>query len=457
MIGFVAAVAVASSQTFWFLHPTGDAVAMDGLCLVGPPAADGEYTVLRRLSRAPVAVAWAETSAWVLPASDAERPSLLAVRAEWDVGLDTWVTRPAEGFARLPPVPAEHAIGMLLGSRAGPTVVLKGGGGVYSLRGGRWHSRPSPPLESSETVLLAAASDEEVLLCVGDGGPSALLRSGDPDGGWTRTPLDPPDGEPTDLLYHNGTPVLGVQTSGGQRTLGYLQGGVFASWAEVPAAPPSAAVVATARGLALLDVSAQSVRLKPLDGLAETQWATLERASRIGARLWSIVVAVGIGVVVLLIIVMGRRVDAVPAGVRPAPLSRRTIALGLDLVPGMLTCVVAFGAGSMEVAAAIVTGPLPATIPMLLTLAAVTAVWGVCWELATGQTAGKMLLGLRVVTAGEGSLQWWQVLLRNLLKGIVILAPPLAVLVVLTPLSQSPGDIVARTLVVDKPPKPPQD
>jgi uncharacterized RDD family membrane protein YckC len=41
------------------------------------------------------------------------------------------------------------------------------------------------------------------------------------------------------------------------------------------------------------------------------------------------------------------------------------------------------------------------------------------------------------------------------LKGVVIMAPPLAILIILTPLAQAPGDIVARTLVIDAGPSRP--
>jgi uncharacterized RDD family membrane protein YckC len=39
-------------------------------------------------------------------------------------------------------------------------------------------------------------------------------------------------------------------------------------------------------------------------------------------------------------------------------------------------------------------------------------------------------------------------LVRNLLRGAIVLAPPIAIIVVLTPTGQSLGDVVAGTIVL---------
>jgi uncharacterized RDD family membrane protein YckC len=98
---------------------------------------------------------------------------------------------------------------------------------------------------------------------------------------------------------------------------------------------------------------------------------------------------------------------------------------------------------------------MPSTLPTLSIMAAVTAGWGFAWEATLGHSPSKRLLSLRVVPSRGEQLQCWQALVRNVLKGVVIMAPPLAILIILTPLAQAPGDIVARTLVIDAgPPRP---
>jgi uncharacterized RDD family membrane protein YckC len=88
-------------------------------------------------------------------------------------------------------------------------------------------------------------------------------------------------------------------------------------------------------------------------------------------------------------------------------------------------------------------------------MAAVAASWGFAWEVTVGYSPSKWLLALRIVPSRGEQLQWWQTLVRNVLKGVVIMAPPLAILIILTPLAQAPGDIVARTLVIDAGPSQP--
>ncbi len=69
-------------------------------------------------------------------------------------------------------------------------------------------------------------------------------------------------------------------------------------------------------------------------------------------------------------------------------------------------------------------------------------------ELLTGQTLGKKALGCRVVAEDGSDPDLWQVLARNAVKGLEVLAWPLLLFVLLNPARQRLGDLVARTLVV---------
>jgi uncharacterized RDD family membrane protein YckC len=69
-------------------------------------------------------------------------------------------------------------------------------------------------------------------------------------------------------------------------------------------------------------------------------------------------------------------------------------------------------------------------------------------ELLTGQTLGKKALGCRVVAEDGSDPDLWQVLARNAVKALEVLAWPLLLFVLLNPARQRLGDLVARTLVV---------
>ena len=59
-----------------------------------------------------------------------------------------------------------------------------------------------------------------------------------------------------------------------------------------------------------------------------------------------------------------------------------------------------------------------------------------------------MLVGMKVVPVGDTKLRFWQVLVRNILKLVVLIMPPLVIFVLLNPYRQHLADIVARTIVV---------
>ncbi len=78
-------------------------------------------------------------------------------------------------------------------------------------------------------------------------------------------------------------------------------------------------------------------------------------------------------------------------------------------------------------------------------------------ELFTGRTLGKMIFGLKVVNLQGLPPHVWQVLGRNGLKVLDLIAWPLLILPIISPQRQRLGDMVAKTLVVmPTPPEPPE-
>jgi uncharacterized RDD family membrane protein YckC len=88
-------------------------------------------------------------------------------------------------------------------------------------------------------------------------------------------------------------------------------------------------------------------------------------------------------------------------------------------------------------------------------MAGVTAGLSTGTEMMTGTSIGKRLLGARVIGVagppGAGRL-----LLRNGIKLIELMVPPLAIVVVMTPNLQGLHDLAARTVVVHPEPAPPE-
>ena len=454
------AAASTPSQTFWFVSPPLDAASTPSLAIVGPPALDTIYSPLHVLASPPDAMASAGTAVWVLPAGMGGQSKILrSLRATWDTGLEAWIAEPAEGLARLPAWPGEGVLTHVIGTQLGPSVIVQQGDAdayrIWSLRRGEWLERTTVAVQTSERVLLAAEEADDLVLLVGDDSSFAMLRAVDIESPWQRTQLEATDGQPCDLIFHDGNPLLGFQYANDSRRLGYVQKGKILPWAELVDVPEKARLVRGKEGLLLFHLGLDGPQVR----LAEpgSKWHTLARSTGLSGAFWSVFVLLGIAVVVVVMLLAGRGAggDVVPKGCRVAPLSRRIIAVLLDLVPGLLVCVAVLGSGSIEVLSALLAGPMPSTLPTLSIMAAVTAGWGFAWEATLGHSPSKRLLALRVVPSRGEQLQCWQALVRNVLKGVVIMAPPLAILIILTPLAQAPGDIVARTLVIDAGPSRP--
>jgi uncharacterized RDD family membrane protein YckC len=69
-------------------------------------------------------------------------------------------------------------------------------------------------------------------------------------------------------------------------------------------------------------------------------------------------------------------------------------------------------------------------------------------ELIGRRSLGKALLGARVLSADGGTPRVAQLLLRNLVKYLVVLVPPLAVVMLTNPNVQGLDDLAGRTVVV---------
>ncbi|MNI33377.1 RDD family protein [compost metagenome] len=72
-----------------------------------------------------------------------------------------------------------------------------------------------------------------------------------------------------------------------------------------------------------------------------------------------------------------------------------------------------------------------------------------CFTLLGGQTLGKMLIGIKVISSSKSPLKWEHILLRELIgKFIVIIIPLVAIIIGLHPKKLSLHDRMAGTYVI---------
>ncbi|MSR68734.1 MAG: hypothetical protein EXS17_00045 [Phycisphaerales bacterium] len=136
------------------------------------------------------------------------------------------------------------------------------------------------------------------------------------------------------------------------------------------------------------------------------------------------------------------------------PLSRRVIALAIDLIPGIVIALIVTGAQLNELLAMPSWTPdLSSSTPSSIMLG-VTGVWCLIFELALRATPGKFLVGGRIVRAPDGGCDvragFLRTGVRALLKTVVLFAPALGFLAFVHPLQQGLPETITKTIVARK-------
>jgi uncharacterized RDD family membrane protein YckC len=127
---------------------------------------------------------------------------------------------------------------------------------------------------------------------------------------------------------------------------------------------------------------------------------------------------------------------------------RRLLATVIDLLPCAIASLVIF---KDEYAIQILIPPLwsadiEISLPYIAMVVAAIA-FSMFEEIIFGRSLGKRLMGGRVVSIHGEPAAWWQHIARNLLKGLVLLSPVLAIPSLLNPMGAGIPEIISRTKV----------
>ncbi len=127
---------------------------------------------------------------------------------------------------------------------------------------------------------------------------------------------------------------------------------------------------------------------------------------------------------------------------------RRILATAIDLLPCAIASLFIF---KNQYAIQLLIPPLwSADIEMALpyiAMVVVAIVFSMFEEIMFGRSMGKRLMGGRVVSIHGEPAAWWQHIARNLLKGLVLLSPVLAIPSFINPLGAGIPEIISRTRV----------
>jgi uncharacterized RDD family membrane protein YckC len=169
------------------------------------------------------------------------------------------------------------------------------------------------------------------------------------------------------------------------------------------------------------------------------------------ARIWNtaiVIGALGAGILLLFLVRPSAEAPALPKGAEPLPLTLRLLAFGIDLAPaGFLVMLLLRNEFLDLFNVPLFTEHLQQSLPYLLMIG-FTLVHSMAFECATGRSLGKSLVGAQMTRQDGSRPVLGQLLLRNLIKGLVLLVPPLAVLMLFTPHLQGLQDQATGTLVV---------
>lgn len=416
-------------------------------------------------------------------AADVSRPVLYALVAAQETNR---VEHPAQGHTDsiepAAPDETEHAPSGESAERAASDCIL------VRYESGRWQRDRAAPLgltpDADVLGLLAAGAVIHVIYRAEEESPYYIHRvSPAPDAPWGEARPLPLKYEPTHRAtgFLNDEPVLLVGRREEQGTTVQSVGRINEAWTTGAVLqddqgqpvmfqrPLAVALVGSQvavmtvgdRGDALVGrwVLETGQPLEPLERLAALTPIPRLRPHSSSRAVIQYVILAG---VLSAVFIWRRGSMLTPASLRPgqtpARFSRRAVALFIDMlilapVWGLaLLLLIQRGSPDLSPAERLILGVRIVARDGLwwwAILGAIVGLYATILEAATGTTAGKRLVGLRVVSDNGDRCRLAQIIVRNAARIIEFPLAPLLLLIALTPSRKRLGDIFAQTVVVE--------
>lgn len=283
-------------------------------------------------------------------------------------------------------------------------------------------------------------------------------------GEWSSTSFTPePASRPLAIVPSEGGILLASRSESGDVLLDYVRpgdgGGVsllrLGSVASAVAGP-RAAVVGVAMGPWIVDADEEGLRIAVVDPLGGSVGMPVRPKDETGEFSLIHFPLTGIAMISALMAALLLRPwieraaprEPVP-GLRPMPLTRRIAALCIDMVPGAMVTIVVFDIDPAEFLESFRSGDPETAAPAVFAIV-VTAVIAGIGEILFDRSLGKLAVGGRVSSIDGTRGTAVQRGLRALLKMVVLLLPPLALLVVIDPLGRGMPELLSRTCVTTR-------
>jgi uncharacterized RDD family membrane protein YckC len=426
------------------------------------------------LAREPLAMASWDNRVWVVFPAKNDAPSprfeVYSIEVQKNPALDVYMSVPAGRMDILPPLTGEITLLSFIGTAQGPLALVlvdspETKASLLQLQHGQWEEIALPSGFGSHPASRLAAGGQSgsdlVLLTPDPANPARTYRfDRSPGGEWKQSEILVDASRIRTLVNVNGRLTV-VQDAGGSIELTYLRSSGLIALTTLPAPPGPWSIVGFGGSLQLVS--------RTFDGAIEMQSigsirGDIGRVRRFESqplttgKLWQVSMLVGVSISGLLLVFLIKPVSkapvTLPPGTLPLPVSMRLGALLLDILPaGVIVGLLMRKTMGDMLNAPVLTIDLEQSVPFLL-MAGLTIVHCTVTEMVKGTSLGKALVGGRVSTVKGEQPRPRQVLLRNALKCLILIVPPLAVFALINPHLQGLPDIAAGTVVVYEPDDP---
>lgn len=256
-------------------------------------------------------------------------------------------------------------------------------------------------------------------------------------------------------LTSTGERLAVVTTSESKIALAYVRPSLLLSLVELDTLPGRWCIGGMRDGFRLIrQISSGELAMQRIDGItgSMSELEVMSDQPLPAARLWHTGLMLAVSVVAVLIVLLvrpgTRGAVQLPKHTAVVPAIPRLVALLIDLLPGGVLAVLILRVPPAELLRIpMLAETIEQAGPHLLMLG-FTFLHCTLVELLTGTTLGKMLIGAGVASADGSQPTVGQVLIRNAVKLMVLIVPPLAIFALLNPYMQGFNDMAARTVVL---------
>jgi uncharacterized RDD family membrane protein YckC len=349
-----------------------------------------------------------------------------------------------------------------------------GGAGVptsprlLALQRGQWVDEPPPPLADGDRPvgLIALPENGRIVFAQRRAGSrqSIVAYRRAAAGPWTVVETGITARSVRSLGSQGGRLLLSMAAEGaesgdvGGARVGFFRSGQFVPLAAVPYEGDALLIAGTQLDVRIVRVARDGAMamqvLDPMTGLLEPRQTMAGQPLSTASRVYFPLIATVFTVALLLAILVrpaNPAVEKTAPALQPAPIALRCLALLADFAPAGFVAIAITQSELRD----LLSFPLWATTVSeaapIIVAAFLTGLHGAVGEAFWKASFGKGLVGLRVISADGNRPKLWQAVIRNVLKSVCIIMPPLAVFALLNPYRQQLGDAVARTIVVAEP------